>query len=358
MTSVMWFESYWVGMKPEVGGKASSLGEMTGAGLPVPPGFALTTEAYRTSRDAVGLDATLVRLLHGLDTSDTDMVSDRCGRIRDHIRTMPMDPDVEEHLRHAYRELSRRSGVADVPVAVRSSATSEDSPDASFAGEHDTYLWIRGEDDVVDAVRRCWASLFTDRATCYRVEMGYDHRSVEMSVVVQKMVRPIAAGVAFTLNPSDGDRSTVAIDSAWGFGEGVVSGEVTPDNYLVDKVLFEISKRRVAAKEVEFMLTDHDTVEKVPLEGDRATAPSLTDAQIKAIARLARTAEKHYGCPQDIEWAVDADLEDGENEVLLQSRPETVWSKQPVAAGATVGGADMMSSIVSTLMNPLNSKKK
>jgi len=106
------------------------------------------------------------------------------------------------------------------------------------------------------------------------------------------------------------------------------------------------------------MLTDHDTVEKVPLEGDRATAPSLTDAQIKAIARLARTAEKHYGCPQDIEWAVDADLEDGENVVLLQSRPETVWSKQPVAAGATVGGSDMMSSIVSTLMNPLNSKKK
>ena len=156
-------------------------------------------------------------------------------------------------------------------MAVRSSATSEDSPDASFAGEHDTYLWIRGEDAVVDAVRRCWASLFTDRATCYRVEMGYDHRTVEMSVVVQKMVRPISAGVAFTLNPSNGDRSTVAIDSAWGFGEGVVSGEVTPDNFLVDKVLYEISKRRVAVKEVEFRLSDHDTVEKVPLEGERAT---------------------------------------------------------------------------------------
>lgn len=357
MTSVMWFESYWVGMKPEVGGKASSLGEMTGAGLPVPPGFALTTEAYRTSRDAVGLDATLARLLHGLDTSDTAMVSDRCGRIRDHIRTMPMDPEVEKHLRHSYNELSRRSGMTDVPVAVRSSATSEDSPDASFAGEHDTYLWIRGEDAVVDAVRRCWASLFTDRATCYRVEMGYDHRSVEMSVVVQKMVRPIAAGVAFTLNPSDGDRSTVAIDAAWGFGEGVVSGEVTPDNYLVDKVLFEISKRRVATKEVEFRLTDHDSVEKVALEGERASAPSLTDAQIKAIARLARTAEKHYGCPQDIEWAVDMDLPDGENVVLLQSRPETVWSKKAAEAAAAPSSADMMSSIVSTLMNPLNSRK-
>ena len=361
MTTVMWFESYWVGMKPEVGGKASSLGEMTGAGLPVPPGFALTTQAFRRSRDAVGLDATLARLLHGLDVNDTDMVSDRCARIRDHIRTMPMDPEVETHLRHAYAELSRRCGVPDVPVAVRSSATSEDSPDASFAGEHDTYLWIRGEDAVVDAVRRCWASLFTDRATCYRVEMGYDHRTVEMSVVVQKMVRPVAAGVAFTLNPTDGDRSTVAIDSAWGFGEGVVSGEVTPDNFLVDKVLYEITKRRVATKEVEFRLTDHDTVEKVALEGERASAPSLTDAQLKAVARLARTAERHYGCPQDIEWAVDADLPEGENIVLLQSRPETVWSKkaaEEAAARATTGNVDLMQSIVSTLMNPLHSRTK
>jgi len=360
-TSIMWFESYWEGMKAEVGGKASSLGEMTGAGLPVPPGFALTTESFRTSRDAVNLDATLARLLYGLDINDMAMVSDRCSRIRAHIETMAMDPEVEKRLRFAYAELSRRCGVEDVPVAVRSSATSEDSPDASFAGEHDTYLWVRGADNVVDAVRRCWASLFTDRATCYRVEMGYDHRTVEMSVVVQKMVRPIAAGVAFTLNPSDGDRSAIAIDSAWGFGEGVVSGEVTPDNFLVDKVLYEISRRSVATKEVEFRLSDDGRVEKVALEGERATACSLTDPQLKAIARLARTAERHYGCPQDIEWAVDADLPDGENIVLLQARPETVWSKksaEAAKAASAPGGTDMMASIVSTLMNPLHSRTK
>ena len=358
MTShIMWFEGYWDGLKLEVGGKAASLGEMTGAGLPVPPGYALTTSAYRVSRDAADLDATLARLLHGLDTRDTDMVTDRCGRIRTHIAEMPMGPDVEESLRQAYDELCRRSSTSDVPVAVRSSATSEDSPDASFAGEHDTYLWVRGADAVIDAVRRCWASLFTDRATCYRVEMGYEHRSVEMSVVVQKMVRPISAGVAFTLNPSDGDRSTIAIDAAWGFGEGVVSGEVTPDNFLVDKVLYEISRRKVAKKEVEFTLDGGDHVVKKPLEGSRATDACLTDAQIKAIARLARTAERHYGCPQDIEWAVDADLPDGENVVLLQSRPETVWSKKVADSPTTTGGADMMASIVSTLMNPLNSRK-
>ena len=357
MSSVMWFESYWEGMKPEVGGKAASLGEMTGAGLPVPPGFALTTEAFRTCRDAAQLDNSLARMLYGLDVNDMAMVTERCGAIRDVIRTMDMDPAVEKALRHSYDELSRRCGVVDVPVAVRSSATSEDSPDASFAGEHDTYLWIRGGDNVVDAVRRCWASLFTDRATCYRVEMGYDHRSVEMSVVVQKMVRPISAGVAFTLNPADGDRSTVAIDSAWGFGESVVSGEVTPDNYLVDKVLYEISRRAVSKKEHEYALTDHDTVEKVEVAEERASAPSLTDDQIKAIARLARTAERHYGTPQDIEWAVDMDLPDGHNVILLQSRPETFWSKKTPSPASTATGGDFMTSIVSTLMSPLHAKK-
>lgn len=357
MSNVMWFESYWEGMKLEVGGKASSLGEMTGAGLPVPPGFALTTEAFRKCRDAANLDASLARLLYGLDVNDMAMVSDKCGAIRDVIRLMPMDPAVEKSLRHSYDELSRRCGVVDVPVAVRSSATSEDSPDASFAGEHDTYLWIRGGDNVVDAVRRCWASLFTDRATCYRVEMGYDHRTVEMSVVVQKMVRPIAAGVAFTLNPENGDRSAVAIDAAWGFGEGVVSGEVTPDNYLVDKVLYEISRRAVSNKEHEYRLTDHDTVEKVEVEPDRATAPCLTDPQIKTIARLARTAERHYGSPQDIEWAVDWDLPEGENVILLQARPETFWSKKAGGKPVSRPSGDFMTSIVSTLMSPLHAKK-
>jgi len=353
----MWFEGYWPGLKAEVGGKAASLGEMTGAGLPVPPGFAVTTAGYRAAHDAADLDATLARLLHGLDVSDTAQVSAVCGEIRDVIRLMPLPGDVESQIREHYEQLCRKCDVEDLPVAVRSSATSEDSPDASFAGEHDTYLWVRGSDAVVDAVRRCWASLFTDRATCYRVEMGYEHRSVEMSVVIQKMVRPIAAGVAFTLNPSDGDRSTIAIDAAWGFGEGVVSGEVTPDNFLVDKVLYEISRRRVATKEVEFTLNGGDSVVKVPLEGARATDASLTDDQIKAIARLARTAERHYGCPQDIEWAVDADLADGDNIVLLQSRPETVWSKKAAERSVSAGGVDMMASIVSTLMNPLNSRK-
>jgi pyruvate,water dikinase len=278
-TVTMWFEGYWPGLKGEVGGKAASLGEMTGAGLPVPPGFAVTTAGYRAAHDAADLDATLARMLHGLDVSDTTQVSQVCAGIRDVIRAMPLPEEIESQIRSDYAELCRRCDVEDLPVAVRSSATSEDSPDASFAGEHDTYLWIRGGDDVVDAVRRCWASLFTDRATCYRVEMGYEHRTVEMAVVIQKMVRPISAGVAFTLNPANGDRSQVAIDAAWGFGEGVVSGEITPDNFLVDKVMLEVSKREISNKAHEYRLTDHDTVEKVETDPERAEAPCLSDPQ-------------------------------------------------------------------------------
>jgi len=358
MSMVVWFESYWHGMKTEVGGKGASLGEMTGAGLPVPPGFALTTAAFRASKDASNLDTQLAIHLADLDTGDTAMVEERCAKIRRAIEEMPIDAQVESDLRTAYRELCTVTNSDDVPVAVRSSATSEDSPDASFAGEHDTYLWVRGADNVVDAVRRCWASLFTDRATCYRVEMGYEHHTVEMSVVVQKMVRPVSAGVAFTLNPSNGDRSQICIDSAWGFGEGVVSGEVTPDNFLIDKVMFEIGRREISNKTHEFRLTDHDTVEKVETEKERASESSLTDAHIKAIATLAKEAEKHYGCPQDIEWAVDADLHEGENVVLLQSRPETVWSKKQSDSASGGSNGDFMASIVSTLMNPLHAQKR
>ncbi|MCP4894329.1 MAG: phosphoenolpyruvate synthase [Actinomycetales bacterium] len=357
MSMVMWFNEYSPSVKASVGGKGASLGEMTGAGLPVPPGFALTTGAFRASKEEAGLDAELAVLLDGLDTNDMNMVSERCSEIRRAIEGMAMPSAVEDDLRSAYATLCSESNTGHVPVAVRSSATSEDSPDASFAGEHDTYLWVRGADDVVDAVRRCWASLFTDRATCYRVEMGYEHHTVEMSVVVQKMVRPVSAGVAFTLNPSNGDRSQICIDSAWGFGEGVVSGEVTPDNFLIDKVMFEIGRREISNKTHEFRLTDHDTVEKVETEKERASESSLTDAHIKAIATLAKEAEKHYGCPQDIEWAVDADLHEGENVVLLQSRPETVWSKKQSDSASGGSNGDFMASIVSTLMNPLHTQK-
>jgi len=256
----------------------------------------------------------------------------------------------------AYAVLGEECGDPEVPVAVRSSATSEDLPDASFAGEHETYLWVTGGQNVLSLMRRCWSSLYTERAIAYRKEMGYPHDAVLMSVAVQKMVRPKAAGVAFTLNPRDGDRSQIAIDASWGFGEAVVAGEVTPDNYLVDKVLYEITQRTVSRKEFEYRLGDGGTVEQVPITGSRQDEPCLSDDELRQVARLARAAEKHYGTPQDVEWAVDADLSDGGSVLLLQSRPETVWSRRPVTPVAAPGG-DFMSSIVSTLVSPLHVRK-
>jgi pyruvate,water dikinase len=352
--NLVWFDRFDGVEKACLGGKSASLGEMAAAGLPVPPGFAITTYAFRAARDGSGVVGAIRAELDGLDPGDTADVSRRARAVRELIMSWPMPPGIEAEIRDAYQALSDRSGRKRVAVAVRSSATCEDSPDASFAGEHDSYLWVRGAGSVLDAVRRCWASLFTDRAVSYRARMGYSHLDVEMCVAVQKMVKPRSAGVAFTLNPGNGDRSAVAIDSAWGFGEGVVSGDVTPDNFLVDKVMNVITRRTVSTKRHAYRLGDDDRVRRVELAADQASAPSLTDPEILAVARLARAAERHYGCPQDVEWAVDGELPDGENVVLLQARPETVWSKKKVTVST---GLDPMASIVATLASPLHARK-
>ncbi len=351
---IVWYDRYDPEQRPLVGGKNASLGEMMRAEMPVPPGFALTTDAYALIwRDRELVDR-VNELLRGLDHDDFSHNLEVSHQIRHLIEGEAVPDAVVDALGTAYEALCRHCGVDDLPVAVRSSATAEDLPDASFAGQQDTYLWVRGLPSVIEHVRRCWSSLFTDRAIAYRHSMGYLHQAIAMSVAVQKMVDPVASGVAFTLNPSNGDRSQVAIDASWGLGEAVVSGEVTPDNFLVDKVLREVVKREISTKHVEYRLTEHGVVEKVEIEPERQQAPSVTDEELVGIAVLARRAEQHYGCPQDVEWAIDRHLPDGENVVMLQSRPETVWSQKaatPVSRGAT----DAMSSIVSTLVKPLHS---
>jgi pyruvate,water dikinase len=350
---IRWLESVTASDRDVVGGKAASLGELTGLGLRVPAGFALVTDAYRDCRDDVRLGEQIDGLLVGLDLDDMATVASRCEQVRELIRTMPVEAGVSAAVRLAYEELCARAGVDDVPVAVRSSACGEDSSGASFAGEHDTYLWVRGADAVVAAVRNCWASLFTDRATCYRVEMGFGHDAVAMGVVVQQMVRPRSAGVAFTLNPSNGDRSAIAIDSAWGFGEAVVSGEVTPDSYLLDKVLLTITRRTISVKEHEYVLDSSGTVVTAAIADARATAASLSDDEVIAVAKIAKLIEKHYGCPQDIEWALDADAPVERALTLLQARPETVWSQRSSQADVEPV-TDFMSGIVATLVSPLH----
>lgn len=354
---IVWFDRFEEAHKPFVGGKNASLGEMMMAELPVPPGFAVTTLAYERLWTDRAVVADVNDLLRSIDHDDVVANRATAEAIRARIEQVPVPGDVEADIVEAYHALCAHCGVDDLPVAVRSSATAEDLPDASFAGQQDTFLWIRGADPVIEHVRRCWSSIFTDRAIAYRHSMGYLHQAIAMSVGVQKMVDPIASGVAFTLNPTNGDRSQVAVDSSWGLGEAVVSGEVTPDNFLVDKVLREVIAREISDKATEYRLGDDGVVEKTEIEGERRTTPSVTDEQLIAVAILARRAEQHYGCPQDVEWAIDRHLPDGENVVMLQSRPETVWS-QKERKPAAKGGYDAMSSIVATLVSPLHDKSK
>jgi pyruvate,water dikinase len=353
---IVWFDRYDHEHKPFVGGKNSSLGEMMMAELPVPPGFAVTTVAYEQMWSDADLVHDINNLLRSIDHDDFAANRRISDEIRARIEAVPISDSVVADIQEAYQALCTHCGVDDLPVAVRSSATAEDLPDASFAGQQDTYLWIKGADSVIDHVRKCWSSIFTDRAIAYRHSMGYLHQAIAMSVGVQKMIDPVASGVAFTLNPTNGDRSQVAIDSSWGLGEAVVSGEVTPDNFLVDKVLREVIKREISDKHIEYRLTDGGTVEKVPVPDERRKTSSVTDDELVAIAILARRSEKHYGCPQDVEWALDRHLPHGDNVVMLQSRPETVWS-QKKKAPVSSGNYDPMSSIVSTLVSPLHKKK-
>ena len=346
----VFFDQYESHHQPIVGGKCASLGAMWQTGLPVPLGFAVTTHAFADSMLRNGVGVTVQALVADHDVADLAELARVAAACRQAVVDAGPSDATEACIRDGYRMLSERSGTDDLPVAVRSSATAEDQPDASFAGQQDTYLWVRGADAVVEHVVRCWASMFTDRAISYRADNGYPHHEVAMSVAVQQMVLPKAAGVAFTLDPINGDRSTIVIDAAFGLGETVVSGTVTPDNYMVDKVIFEITKRTVSAKEHECCI-DGDMVVHLPLSPERSVMACLDDAEIKAIARLARQAEKHFGRPQDIEWAVTVDDTGTSTVHLLQSRPETVWSNKPRQVSQGVQSA--VDGVVDNLLKPV-----
>ncbi len=335
-----------------VGGKCASLGEMTQAGVAVPPGFAVTTTAHRAFLDASGIQPKIDALLETLDAGSTDSLASVSGAVRDLMMSHPMMDDIAQTLRAAYAAMGD-----DLPVAVRSSATAEDLPDASFAGQQDTYLWVVGADEVVEKVRSCWASMFADRAVKYREDNNIPHSDVLMSVVVQKMVNARSSGVAMTLDPSNGDRTKISIDASWGLGETVVSGEVTPDNFLVEKVLLSVVDRTVSKKQVELV---PDLVSKTAVMSDvpeeRASKPSLSDDEVIAVADLAKRLEKQNRCPQDVEWAIDADAPEGANLFALQSRPETVWSrkaKEKKTSAHSMG----LDGIVGALLAPANAAK-
>jgi len=353
---IVWYNDFRPEDRPRVGGKNAGLGEMMGAGLPVPPGFAVTVEGFATIHHHPEMVEQVRDLLSVTDPTDPTALKSSSASIRAAIENTPMAQEVEEAIRDAYHRLGSFCGLEEVPVAVRSSATAEDLPDASFAGQQDTFLWVIGASSVVEQVKRCWSSLFTARAMAYRHEMGYGHETVAMSVGVQQMVDARAAGVAFTLDPATGDRSQIAVDASWGLGEAVVSGEVTPDHFLIDKVIMEIHHRTISPKHIEMVRSPEGKgVDRREVESDRQTQPCVTDEELMKIAHLSKTSEGFFGAPQDVEWAVDRNLPSEHNVVMLQSRPETVWSRRSPQKLSS-GSGNFMDSIVSTLIKPVHTR--
>ena len=312
------------------GGKAANLGELVRAGFPVPPGFCVTTAAYDMVATDTGLEPTLAALA-AADAADTERLAELAAEARSSLTGADVPDVIGLAIREAYGELGDG---APVPVAVRSSATAEDLPGASFAGQQDTYLNVVGVESVLDAVQRCWASLWTARAVSYRATNGIDPRGVRLAVVVQRMVDASVAGVLFTANPVTGKRRQAVIDASSGLGEAVVSGAVNPDHFVANTATGEIVERRLGDKRVAIVAGPGGGTERVELAADEHGA-SLSDGQILALAKLGARVEEHYGAPQDTEWAIDGDG----RLWLLQARPITTLF--PLPDGAPVNDEDL-----------------
>jgi phosphohistidine swiveling domain-containing protein len=298
-----------------VGGKAANLARLLRMGFPVPPGMVVTTEAFRAFMVSPEL-ADLLAQLDVLNVDDSAALRELGHELRSHLLGLPIPPAVEQAVVEAWAELGEQHA-----YAVRSSATAEDLPSASFAGQQDTYLNVIGRAALLDRVRSCWASLFTDRAISYRVHNVFDHRKVMLAVVVQRMVEPDSAGVMFTAEPVDGRRHVISIDAGFGLGEALVSGLINPDLYRVDKREWVILDRKIADKRLAILpipASEGGGTRQVELDADKRVAPVLSDVQILALARLGAKIEAAFGEPQDIEWCFE-----GDDLLLTQARPIT-----------------------------------
>ena len=310
---------------PLVGGKAVGLGRLLGEGLRVPEGFVVTTAAYREWLQAHELGARLAALVERAESPvEQERVAEEIASL---FREAGPGDLLTEPLAQAYRALDASEAA---PVAVRSSATAEDGADASFAGQQETYLWVTGTDAVLDAVVRCWGSLFTPQAISYRRHLGIAPDDVAMAVVVQRMVDARAAGVMITLDPVTGDVSQITIEGAFGLGAPVVGGELTPDRYLVDKVTLALRSRAVAEKPfADRFDAAANGVARVPLPEAERSQPCLSEDEVLELARLGKQAERAFGGAQDLEWAVGEGPGGETGLYVLQARPETVWSRKP-----------------------------
>ena len=321
-----WFADIGLDDRPHVGGKGGSLGELQRAGIAVPPGFVVKTGAFERFLGALEREAPVRSRIEQLDAQDLAAVTACSQEMRARVEGTPLPADVLEEISTAHTALCGEGGQA--PVAVRSSATTEDAVDASFAGLQDTYLWVTSLSQTLQKVRSCWASLYSVESVSYRRSRGMPEGGVAMGVVVQKMVNARTAGVMFTRSPTTGDRSVMTIEGAWGLGSSVVGGEVTPDRWVVGKITGEISVREISEKLIQHLPAPAGGIDHVPVSEELRTVACMSDDELQALRTIGRKVEKHYGRPQDIEWAVARDT----NEILLlQSRPETVWSSKEAA---------------------------
>jgi pyruvate, water dikinase len=325
---IAWFDAIGLSDRPAVGGKGGSLGELTRAGIAVPPGFVVRTEAFEQFIAALDAAEPLRAPIEALDPDDLETAQAVTAKVRARIESTTLPDQVAAAIWAGLAKLAP----GDEPVAVRSSATTEDAEDASFAGLQDTYLWVIGAKQVIAKVRSCWASLYSVESVCYRRKHGLPEAGVAMGVVIQRMVDARCAGVMFTRSPTTGDRSVITIEGAWGLGSAVVSGEVTPDRWVVAKLTGEIPVRDISDKHIRQVPTVGGGIHDEETPDDLRHAPCLSDAELQALKDVGRKAERHYGRPQDIEWAI----ENGTGALLLlQSRPETVWSTKETAPAAT-----------------------
>ena len=332
---VLWFDELHREDVDIVGGKSSSLGEMTSStNVPVPYGYATTAHGYRYFMEETGLVERIEAKLEELhDVENSALLRKVTAEVRQMIMDEEMPAPLAEAIRKAYEELARKVGEENPFVAVRSSATAEDLPDASFAGQQDTYLNVRGADMIIEKVKECYASTFTDRATYYRVKQGFDHMTVALSAAIQMMVYSKAAGVMFSVNIMNGDDKSIIIEGSWGLGEYVVQGTVTPDNFTVDKGTMQITDRMINDKNLALVRKPEGDCVEIQIPEDQARQQVITDEQVIELATYAKAIEKHYGCYMDMEWGIDE--RDGKV-WILQARPETVFSQKKEKEEAVV----------------------
>jgi len=320
MKNILWFEELSKNSLADAGGKGANLGEMTHAGFPVPPGFVVTTTAYFKHLDKNNLKNAIGELLH-FDVEDTDKLNEASEKIKDMIMKGTMPDDVAADVVNNYKKLCERAG-REVFVAVRSSATAEDVPEASFAGQQSTYLNIKGFDNVVQAVKMCWASLFEPRAIYYRVQNKFEHMKVGLAAVVQMMIQSEKAGVIFTVDPLYQDPNLISLEAGYGLGETVVSGQITPDTYRIDKSALRIVDKNIS-KQKWALIKMGDKNQRVEIKEEAQDRQKLNDNEVLDLAKIAINIEKHYNFPQDIEYAVEKG-----NIYIVQSRPITTLKKE------------------------------